>query len=118
MAKKQRSRKEQLAEVIRESHEQWKRLWKNGGSDPFWSDGVNLNLVRNHIIYGRRLCEEELQEGDYPEEYYLPLPEKSQCINLRIATRSSSEILWLYPEMYLIIVASFWLFSLFPNNPM
>lgn len=76
MAKKQRSRKEQLAEVIRESHEQWKRLWKNGGSDPFWSDGVNLNLVRNHIIYGRRLCEEELQEGDYPEEYYLPLPEK------------------------------------------
>ena len=76
MARKQRSRKEQLAEVIRESHEQWKRLWKNGGSDPFWTDGVNLNLVRNHIIYGCRLCEEELQEGDYPEEYYLPLPEK------------------------------------------
>lgn len=76
MARKQKSRKEQLAEVIRESHEQWKRFWENGGSDPFWTDGVNLNLVRNHIIYGRRLCEEELQEGDYPEEYYLPLPEK------------------------------------------
>ena len=76
MAKRQRSRKEQLAEVIRESHEQWKRLRENGGNDPFWTDGVNLNLVRNHIIYGRRLCEEELQEGDYPEEYYLPLPEK------------------------------------------
>ena len=76
MAKRQRNRKEQLAEVIRESHEQWKRLRENGGNDPFWTDGVNLNLVRNHIIYGRRLCEEELQEGDYPEEYYLPLPEK------------------------------------------
>lgn len=76
MARKQMSRKEQLAEVIRESHEQWNRLRENGGSDPFWTDGVNLNLVRNHIIYGRRLCEEELQEGDYPEEYYLPLPEK------------------------------------------
>lgn len=76
MARKQRNRKEQLAEVIRESHEQWKRLWENGGSDPFWADGVNLNLVRNHIIYGCKLCEEELQEGDYPEEYYLPLPEK------------------------------------------
>ena len=76
MAKRQRSRKGQLAEVIRESHEQWKRLRENGGNDPFWTDGVNLNLVRNHIIYGRRLCEEELQEGDYPEEYYLPLPEK------------------------------------------
>lgn len=76
MARKQRNRKEQLAEIIRESREQWKRLWENGGSDPFWADGVNLNLVRNHIIYGRRLCEEELQEGDYPEEYYSPLPEK------------------------------------------
>ena len=76
MAKRQRNRKEQLAEVIRESHEQWKRLRENGGNDPFWTDGVNLNLVRNHIIYGRRLCEEELQEGDYPEEYYLPLPEQ------------------------------------------
>ena len=76
MAKRQRSRKEQLAEVIRESHEQWKRPRENGVNDPFWTDGVNLNLVRNHIIYGRRLCEEELQEGDYPEEYYLPLPEK------------------------------------------
>lgn len=65
MAKRQRSRKEQLAEVIRESHEQWKRLRENGCNDPFWTDGVNLNLVRNHIIYGRRLCEEELQEGDY-----------------------------------------------------
>lgn len=49
---------------------------KTEANDPFWTDGVNLNLVRNHIIYGRRLCEEELQEGDYPEEYYLPLPEK------------------------------------------
>ena len=76
MARKQMSRKEQLAEVIRESHEQWKRLWENGGNDPFWTDGVNLNLARNHIIYGRRLCEEELQEEDYPEEYYLPLPEE------------------------------------------
>lgn len=76
MAKRQMSRKEQLAETIRKSHEQWKRLWENGGMDPFWTDGVNLNLVRNHIIYDRRLCEEELQEGDYPEEYYLPIPEK------------------------------------------
>ena len=38
MAKRQRNRKEQLAEVIRESHEQWKRLRKNGGNDPFWTD--------------------------------------------------------------------------------
>lgn len=27
---------------------------KNGSNDPLWPDGVNLNLVRNHIIYANR----------------------------------------------------------------
>lgn len=74
MARKQISRKEQLAEELRKSHERWKNIRINGGSDPFYEDGTNLNLERNHILYWRRLCEEELEE--YPEEYYLPIPEK------------------------------------------
>ncbi len=32
----------------------WHDLMANGCNDPFWPDGVNLNLVRNHIIYGLR----------------------------------------------------------------
>ena len=32
----------------------WYDLMANGCNDPFWPDGVNLNLVRNHIIYGLR----------------------------------------------------------------
>ena len=32
----------------------WRDLRENGCNDPFWPDGVNLNLVRNHIIYGLR----------------------------------------------------------------
>lgn len=32
----------------------WHDLRANGCNDPFWPDGVNLNLVRNHIIYGLR----------------------------------------------------------------
>ena len=76
MAKTKANRKEQLAEALRESHDLWKRLRQNGGNDPFWADGVNLNLVRNHIIYGRRLCEEELQPEDYPEEYFFCIPEE------------------------------------------
>ena len=32
----------------------WHDLIENGCNDPFWPDGVNLNLVRNHIIYGLR----------------------------------------------------------------
>lgn len=34
--------------------ERWNAIRKNGSNDPFWPDGVNLNLVRNHIIYANR----------------------------------------------------------------
>ena len=44
------------------SYEQWQSIFENGCQDPFWEDGINLNLVRNHIIYFHRqmndLCEE------------------------------------------------------------
>ena len=61
--------KRSLAEEIeimemqcRQSYEQWDNIFTNGCQDPFWEDGVNLNLVRNHIIYYQNritdLCEE------------------------------------------------------------
>lgn len=53
----------------------WNDLYHNGGSDPFYEDGANLNLVRNHIIYYRRQCEEELQSEEYPKEYFEPVPQ-------------------------------------------
>ena len=37
----------QIAEAV--AH--WKDIKENGCHDPFWPDGVNMNLVRNHIIY-------------------------------------------------------------------
>lgn len=63
---------------IRKEIERWKDLKENGGSDPFWADGYNLNLVRNHIIYYKNnileLC--SMSGMDFPEEYYLPTPPK------------------------------------------
>lgn len=54
---------EKLAEQCEESYDRWEYLYKNGGQDPFWEDGVNLNLVRNHILHYQRqisdICEEE-----------------------------------------------------------
>ena len=45
-----------------QSYELWQSIFENGCQDPFWEDGINLNLVRNHIIYFQRqmndLCEE------------------------------------------------------------
>ncbi len=50
-----------LAENLEKAYERWDLLYKNGGSDPFWCDRTNLNLVRNHILYYREQCEEVLE---------------------------------------------------------
>lgn len=54
----------------------WKALKEFGCNDPFWPDGMNMNLTRNHIIYAKteimRICTEE--NIPVPEEYYLPTP--------------------------------------------
>lgn len=66
--------KELLGKQLRDYYTQWNFLKEEGGSDPFWADGANMNLVRNHILWTRKQCEEFLSEEDYPEEYYLDLP--------------------------------------------
>ena len=45
------------AEIDRD-YDLWNRIATHGCADPFWPDGVNLNLVRNHIIFKRRVLEE------------------------------------------------------------
>ena len=54
----------------------WKSTLEAGCSDPFWPDGVNLNLIRNHIIYAKRkimtLCQEFMLP--LPNNYYRPTP--------------------------------------------
>ena len=70
------------AELVRE-YDHWDQLYKNGGSDPFWSDGMNLNLVRNHITYTKNQIQ-ELVEGErsemslfadsYPDIWYKETP--------------------------------------------
>lgn len=57
---------------LRQEYERWNQLFLQGGQDPFWADGVNLNLVRNHIISCRTALEQE--GGAMPEEYGWPLP--------------------------------------------
>lgn len=48
------------AQIIRE-REHWKHINEKGCNDPFWPDGCNLNLARNHILYYRRKIEELCQ---------------------------------------------------------
>ena len=60
---------EKLGKELRDSYERWNHILQNGAGDPFWKDGANMNLVRNHIIHYKRQCEAELLPEEYPEEY-------------------------------------------------
>ena len=54
---KQRSAADQIAQLeaqVQRDIERWNDIRANGCNDPFWPDGMNLNLKRNHIIYGLR----------------------------------------------------------------
>lgn len=69
----ERLRKDIITEI-----QHWKDINENGCSDPFWPDGYNMNLTRNHIIYAKyQISEICLNENrPLPEEYYLPTPPK------------------------------------------
>ena len=56
---------DEYRKMIVESADRWTYIAEHGCSDPFWSDGCNMNLVRNHIIYAKRNIE---------KLYNIPLP--------------------------------------------
>ena len=66
----------EYCQCIRREIEHWIAINQNGCNDPFWSDGCNMNLTRNHIIYYQRLIREICTENQlpFPEEYYFSLP--------------------------------------------
>lgn len=62
-------------EIISEQRK-WIETNENGCNDPFWTDGCNMNLIRNHILYAKEKISEICEEYNipYPEEYYIPTP--------------------------------------------
>ena len=71
---------EQELKLLRKNllHERaiWEHINENGCNDPFWADGCNMNLTRNHILSYRneiaKWCEEH--NLPLPEEYFLKVP--------------------------------------------
>lgn len=39
-----------LTEIHRRDVEHWDDLYEHGCSDPYWTDGANLNLVRGQVM--------------------------------------------------------------------
>ena len=95
----QKKRSKQLGKEIRDNLERYEYLRVHGGSDPFWSDGVNMNLCRNHAIYLRSRVETDLDPEYYPEEYSLEIPEEvdnnymADPDGIRSRTKAALEVL-------------------------
>lgn len=66
-----KEKKEDNEKELQVCYDRWEHLYQHGGSDPFWADGCNLNLVRNHIIYYKKRLEEEKR---FPNIYYRETP--------------------------------------------
>lgn len=67
---------ENLEVKLAESFERWEYLKEHGGSDPFYADGGNMNLVRNHILnYKKQMVEKYGRDYEkYPEIFYREVP--------------------------------------------
>ena len=63
--------KQSLDEQLKEEYKQWEHLYTHGGSDPNWTDGCNMDLVRNHIIYTKKKMKET---GQLTDTYYRETP--------------------------------------------
>lgn len=62
------------AAALEKSFARWDFIREHGSSDPFWADGVNMNLVRNHIIFYKQKLSEEATLFLLPEAFYRETP--------------------------------------------
>lgn len=77
---RKRSQQTDYAAALEQAYERWDFLREHGGSDPFWPDGVSMNLVRNHIIYYKnQLAKQEDTLFGLPDAYYKETPPETDC---------------------------------------
>lgn len=67
---------DEIVEEIKHTISHWKNCNKNGCNDPFYPDGLNMNLLRNHLVYYKRQIREICISND------LPLPPEAYTPNL------------------------------------
>ena len=84
MAKKRDYELDRYTAALTRDFARWDYLYTHGGQDPFWPDGMSLNLVRNHILSDKRQIEDFLKDEKentlfstpYPDIYYRPTPDE------------------------------------------
>jgi hypothetical protein len=69
-----KKQQEDYGKELQAAYDRWAHIYEHGASDPTWEDGVNLNLVRNHIFYYRGKIEENVSPEGYPAAYFKEIP--------------------------------------------
>ena len=70
-----KNRETDYAAALENEYARWDELFTKGGSDPFWSDGVSLSMVRDRIIACKaQLAKQENTLFGLPEVYYRETP--------------------------------------------
>lgn len=117
---------DELDSLLKKEYEHWESAYRNGLYDPFWPDGTNLNLTRNHIIYYKRQMEQlagaerrNLFGDDLPVIYYKELPpevDNNYMANPDKIRQRAKEQIALYEEdenfQYLLQIKD----TLYPKN--
>lgn len=49
----------QIQTEIDQEFQQWNDIACNGCQDPGWPDGINMNLIRNHIVFWYSMLDEK-----------------------------------------------------------
>ncbi|MDE7399248.1 MAG: hypothetical protein K2N06_06935 [Oscillospiraceae bacterium] len=75
-----KNREIDYAAELEKSYARWDEVFTKGGSDPFWSDGVSLNLIRNQILfYKNQLAEQGNTLLGLHDVYYRETPPEVDC---------------------------------------
>ena len=69
-------KQKKCVDELKEDFERYQYVLENGSNDPLWSDGVNLNLIRNHIIHHKKIIENKFVNESYPAIYFQPTPDE------------------------------------------
>lgn len=54
--------------------DRWNDLYRNGGRDPFYTDGCNLNIIRNQIIALKNRIAREYPAESMPDIFLRETP--------------------------------------------
>lgn len=92
--------KENLAEGLAEAFERWEYLKEYGGSDPFYADGINMNLERNHIMYYKNKIVEEYG-ADYIRQVMMNIQVDigNSGLTEKILEKKTGWLMWLFQEL-------------------